>query len=434
MREALDYKAADPFPEGWFCGEVHCGDDRGESPWIQGHRGGLRMEERKNPLGESGERAYFGDTIISKENYILFRKFFNDIPVRFDAKDYQNRWIWEHVIPVGTTMLYGESGSFKTFVCIDIAFHVAMGLPIGGYPVRRGIVLFFAGEGEASLGLRFLAWAKANEVSEYEMCDIRNRLFIAPISKVSGLVFTDGHNEVFSDIERILGMSAKDANDKVSLIIIDTKSKFSRGSENDPSEAVHFTNACDTIANRYDCAVLFTHHTPKGNTETFRGSTIHIDNTDTVIFAKRQEGRMEVTCTVQKQRDGDYFEWEASLEKEDFQEGFSSLSVKDVSSLRARADDRQPCRPQMSKAMHEKYEFAKRFYEGWGASPFNRMVFKEFLEHDELGMGRNSKWITLQAYESQPSSLFSKLLQYGFIIDNSDGTYSFSAKVIDGDL
>ena len=77
MREALDYKAADPFPEGWFCGEVHCGDDRGESPWIQGHRGGLRMEERKTPLGvNSGELVEYNNFMIDLDKYNRIQLYF----------------------------------------------------------------------------------------------------------------------------------------------------------------------------------------------------------------------------------------------------------------------------------------------------------------------------------------------------------------------
>jgi hypothetical protein len=46
----------------------------------------------------------------------------------------------------GFTVLYGESGSGKTFAAIDLAGHIAAGLSWRGMKVEQGVVFYIAAE------------------------------------------------------------------------------------------------------------------------------------------------------------------------------------------------------------------------------------------------------------------------------------------------
>src|SRR5215218_8908403 len=58
----------------------------------------------------------------------------------------------------GMTVIYGESGSGKTFVVLDIACYVAAGRPWRGMAVEQGVVVYVAAEAPASIERRVWAW------------------------------------------------------------------------------------------------------------------------------------------------------------------------------------------------------------------------------------------------------------------------------------
>jgi hypothetical protein len=54
-------------------------------------------------------------------------------------------WLVENVLPAGGLIgLYGEPGSFKSFIAIDIAMSIATGLSWHGAEVRKGHVIYVA--------------------------------------------------------------------------------------------------------------------------------------------------------------------------------------------------------------------------------------------------------------------------------------------------
>lgn len=55
------------------------------------------------------------------------------------------------------SMLYGPSNTGKSFLALDIAYHVAKGVPWGGRRVRQGNVLYVAAEGGSGFNNRVAA-------------------------------------------------------------------------------------------------------------------------------------------------------------------------------------------------------------------------------------------------------------------------------------
>ena len=62
----------------------------------------------------------------------------------------------------GVAVLYGASGSMKTFLMITLAMHVALGLDLGDQAVKQQPVLILLNEGQGGFSLRCEAWLKRN--------------------------------------------------------------------------------------------------------------------------------------------------------------------------------------------------------------------------------------------------------------------------------
>jgi len=60
--------------------------------------------------------------------------------------------------------LYGPSGSYKSFLALDWACHVATGKDWDGHKVKQGAVLYVAGEGGFGVTQRVRTWELQHQV------------------------------------------------------------------------------------------------------------------------------------------------------------------------------------------------------------------------------------------------------------------------------
>src|SRR5690349_17983852 len=63
--------------------------------------------------------------------------------------------------PGELTVLFGQSGHFKSVLAIDLALSVASGNDFHGLKARRAAVVYVAGEGHGGLRKRLRAWMLA---------------------------------------------------------------------------------------------------------------------------------------------------------------------------------------------------------------------------------------------------------------------------------
>src|SRR5262249_31524456 len=71
-------------------------------------------------------------------------------------------WLVKPVMPADSVgMMFGASGTFKSFIAVDAAMHVAHGLPWMGRRTRQGDVIYLAAEGGTGLWGRICAWHQA---------------------------------------------------------------------------------------------------------------------------------------------------------------------------------------------------------------------------------------------------------------------------------
>lgn len=202
-------------------------------------------------------------------------------------------WLIPNVLPAtGVGMLYGESGSYKSFLALDMALCLAHGIPgQWGAPPVQNDVLFLAGEGPVATGRkRWPAWMEHNDIQ------FRNdhRFFIK--DRVPFFTDTDGWEHVKADLAELKA--------KPTLIVIDTMTRLLMGlDENSAKDASMITNFMEQLSRYFEAFVLGIHHTGKDQNKGARGSSAFYANLDTVISTKTKIGGTEFR--VRKQKDAD---------------------------------------------------------------------------------------------------------------------------------
>lgn len=201
-------------------------------------------------------------------------------------------WIIKHVLPADATgMLFGASGTFKSYLAIDLACHVAHGLNWLGRRTKQGEVLYLAAEGGSGMWGRFCAWHKARRIP-YEKAPIT----VMPVAL-----------DLTQDAGRVVE-AAKAKGIKPTLVVVDTMSQTFGGEENSAAEvAAYFRALGARIQQAWGCTVLIIHHSGHSATERPRGSSAILANLGFMFGAHRDEREMLTTLSCLKQKDGDRF-------------------------------------------------------------------------------------------------------------------------------
>ncbi len=202
-------------------------------------------------------------------------------------------WVVKHVIPAESIgMLYGGSGTFKSFIALDAALHIAHGLPWMGRRTQQGSVLYIAAEGGAGLWARICAWHRSRRL---QWGDVPFHVIPAAL-------------DLTADAWRVVE-AAQGKGVSPSLVVIDTLSQTYAGEENSANEmANYFRELGNRFRALWQCAVLLIHHTGHQATERPRGSSAIRANLDFMLGVFRDEKEMLATLTCAKQKDGDAFD------------------------------------------------------------------------------------------------------------------------------
>ena len=146
-------------------------------------------------------------------------------------------------------MVHGPSGGGKTFVVLDWLLHIAAGRPEwAGLKVKKGTVLYLAGEGHAGLRARIAAWKHHHQVADVD--------FYLSTDAID-LNKPDGLRRVIEAVEA-LGFIPD-------IIAVDTVHRHMEGDENSAADTKTFIDACDALISHFNATVLLVHHT--GNSE-----------------------------------------------------------------------------------------------------------------------------------------------------------------------
>lgn len=183
-----------------------------------------------------------------------------------DAAPAKTNWLIQKYLDQNSTaLIFGPSGSGKSFVAIDLGLSIAAEKKDwhGHKIAQDGAVFYIAGEGVDGIKKRRKAWLKSNRI------DVAIPFFVTngPVQVLD--------EKSIADLEfRIDELKLKHKVDPA-LIVIDTLNRnFGDGDENSTKDMTLFISSIDRIRRRYDnCSVLIVHHSGKSDTHNARGAS-----------------------------------------------------------------------------------------------------------------------------------------------------------------
>lgn len=157
-------------------------------------------------------------------------------------------WIERNSIGV----LFGPSGSYKSFLALSWGLHIAAHKDWNGFPVKGGPVFYIAGEGHNGLARRI----KAAQIA-YDL-DMDAKSF-----HVSDAPVSIGEPHSARAVADAVYELSKRTGQTPALVIIDTLARnFGVGDENSTKDMGAFIHGADALIRaRLKCVVLIVHHT-----------------------------------------------------------------------------------------------------------------------------------------------------------------------------
>lgn len=166
-------------------------------------------------------------------------------------------WIVKSVLPESALgVVFGESGSGKTFFVLDLGFAVARGVDWRGLHVKQGRVVYIAAEDARGVGLRASAYLRAKGIE--------------PVGIPFGILAESPDFTSKEDVAAVL--VAIRAFGPVTLIVVDTWAQVTPGSNENSGEDMGKAMAyCRSLHQATGALVLLIHHSGKDASKGARG-------------------------------------------------------------------------------------------------------------------------------------------------------------------
>lgn len=199
-------------------------------------------------------------------------------------------WVVPGVLPDrGIAAIYGDPSSGKTFLAIDLASRISLGLgPWFNREVEARHVIYVALEGGRGIKKRLDAWDKANGTTSTV------QTILQPFS-----LLKDG------DVEGMCNSIASNCA-KGAVVFIDTLAQASPGAdENTSTDMGKVLAASQRIAAEIEGLVILIHHSGKDTSRGLRGHSSLNGAMDAVIGVSRNKATGIRTWQVTKMKDAD---------------------------------------------------------------------------------------------------------------------------------
>lgn len=199
------------------------------------------------------------------------------------------KWLIRDVLPEGDlAMMFGASGSGKSFFAMDMAMAVASGYDWRDHPTEHGSVFWIAAEAAGSVRNRALAYAKHNQI-ELEDSDL----------------WIVGDTPSLSDVSHVRALGKHVHEIKPKLVVVDTLAAAAGGAnENSGEDMAVVLAACRALHKISGGLVMLIHHSGKDRDKGSRGWSgikAAMETEIEVVLAPTGERSAEIT----KQRDGE---------------------------------------------------------------------------------------------------------------------------------
>lgn len=185
------------------------------------------------------------------------------------------------------SMFFGDPGSCKSFLAMELAYCVGLGIDWYGNEVDQGNVLYIAGEGFNGIQKRMLA---LEEKYTYE-CE---NIYIS--SMPVNLIEIDSVFEILN--------ASKCIGDPPKLIIIDTLHRnFGSGDENSSKDVGLLIKHLDKLKERTGACILLLHHSGHSSKSHSRGSSAFRGSLDSEYQLKKQKDKAQLISLKMKESD-----------------------------------------------------------------------------------------------------------------------------------
>lgn len=197
--------------------------------------------------------------------------------------------------PGDLCMVFGESGSGKTFVVIDLIIAAALGETFAGcFEISRQLnVAYCAGEGLSGLSDRFAAAAGSRNLSY-----IPNFLFFQNVPQL--------YLEQYQSIYTFVSEYKTGDHPQLDILVIDTfHSATVNADENSSKDAGKILSAVKFAIQELGCAVILVHHSNRARSGE-RGSSAYRGAMDVMLEVSLAGTKYIMHCS--KLKDGEKFE------------------------------------------------------------------------------------------------------------------------------
>lgn len=202
-------------------------------------------------------------------------------------------WQVKGYIETDTTgILFGDPGSYKSFIALDLGLHCAAGIPWHNHDVKQGPVIYVAGEGHGGFARRLKAWELHHEHEISDLPVYFSQQAASLYDEESAEVVTNAIDGIVEELEETPVM-----------IVIDTLARnFGPGDENSTADMNVFVDNVDKMLRaKYGCTVLIVHHTGHANKERARGAMALKGALDYEYRLEKQfDNKVRLTCTKMK--------------------------------------------------------------------------------------------------------------------------------------
>lgn len=212
------------------------------------------------------------------------------------------KWIIKGVLPEADLgVIYGQSGSGKSFAILDMMLSICRGEPWRGLKVRQGRVLYVAAEGGGGVSQRLKAYEQHHGVKI-------GKLPLGIIHDAPNLLLEEDVSEL---VKAIVNAGSGD------IIVLDTLAQMTPGGNENSGEDMGLAlSHCRAIRAATGSMVVLVHHSGKDQSKGARGWSGLRGATDVELEVTYEKGDPVRVLRVSKQKDGrDDMAWAFRLQE-----------------------------------------------------------------------------------------------------------------------
>ena len=253
-------------------------DDLGEQgPTPRNNEPRNRAPPIGKPINRSGKQSG-----AAKFKLVPFRE------IRFTAGD---EWRIKRVIPrQGVAVLIGSPKAFKSFIALNISFHIALGWDWAGRKTLQGAAIYIAAENVGGTRKRKAGFEAAN----FEDLPDEVPFYLIETAPNLGIEKHD-RAALITSIEAV-GV-------RPGIIVIDTLAQSLGGGEENNAGMVTFVANATALAAHFKTCVLIVHHVGLSDDRRSRGHTSLPGGADAMLLTERQGNDLTTVLKLDKLKD-----------------------------------------------------------------------------------------------------------------------------------